>query len=81
MWIERDLHSIGTGPSLPVRVLVGPRQSGKSSLLARLLTDAVWLSLDDLHIRQRAQSDPGLLIESTGTRSNQVLIILNVSWI
>jgi predicted AAA+ superfamily ATPase len=66
VWIDRDLESSLNRPSLPARVLVGPRQSGKSALLARLLPDAVWLSLDDLQIRRRAQDDPALLFESVG---------------
>jgi predicted AAA+ superfamily ATPase len=66
MWFERDLqHQLGR-PSLPVRILVGPRQCGKSALIARLKPDATWLSLDDIQIRLRAQDDPLLLLETSG---------------
>lgn len=75
MWILRDLSAAVQRPSLPVRVLVGPRQTGKSSLLARLLPNARWLSLDDLHIRQRAQADPALLFESSGPNADRPLIL------
>jgi predicted AAA+ superfamily ATPase len=44
-------------------VLVGPRQCGKSALLAHLKPEAVWLSLDDVQIRLRAQDDPSLVLE------------------
>ncbi len=75
MWVDRDLAAILRRPSLPVRVLVGPRQSGKSSLLARHVPDAAWVSLDDLQTRQRAQHDPSLLLESAGLGSGRALIL------
>ncbi len=75
MWIPRDLALVLRRPSLPARVLVGPRQSGKSALLSRLLPDAVWLSLDDLQVRRRAQDDPALLFESAGLKPGQSLIL------
>lgn len=75
MWIDRDLRSTLQRPSLPARVLVGPRQSGKSSLLARVVSDAAWVSLDDLQTRQRAQSDPSLLLESAGLEAGRALIL------
>jgi predicted AAA+ superfamily ATPase len=75
VWIPRDLGSLLERPSLPARVLVGPRQAGKSSLLARQLPDAVWLSLDDLQTRRRAQDDPALLLESTALSDARSLIL------
>lgn len=75
MWIVRDLAGILQRPSLPARVLVGPRQSGKSSLLARVVADAAWVSLDDLQTRQRAQDDPSLLLESAGIAAGRALIL------
>lgn len=75
MWVARDLAAVFQRPSLPVRVLVGPRQSGKSSLLARLAPEAVWLSLDDLQVRQRAQEDPALLLDGAGLGTGRALIL------
>ena len=75
MWIPRDLTAVLERPALPVRVLVGPRQTGKSSLLARFLHDATWLSLDDLHVRQRAHVDPALLLDSVNLESGRPLIL------
>jgi predicted AAA+ superfamily ATPase len=66
VWIERQLRSALRAPSLPARVIVGPRQSGKSSLLYHLHPEAPWLSLDDLQIRIRAEADPALLLEGAG---------------
>lgn len=75
MWLPRQLTSVLGRPSLPARVLLGPRQSGKSALLAHEFSDAVWLSLDDLQIRQRAQQDPSLLLESSGLLAGRPLIL------
>jgi uncharacterized protein len=63
MWFDRDLAAVLRRPSLPVRVLVGPRQCGKSSLLARLEPKAVLLSFDDAQVRMRAEDDPALLLD------------------
>ena len=73
MWFERDLARHLSRPSLPVRVLVGPRQCGKSALIARLKPDAAWLSLDDIQIRLRAQEDPALLLETSPAAGAVVL--------
>jgi len=54
---------------------VGPRQSGKSSLLVHQLPQALWLSLDDLQTRRRAQDDPALLLESAGWGAGRPLIL------
>lgn len=54
---------------------MGPRQSGKSSLLARLAPEAAWLSLDDLQTRQRAQDDPALLLDSIGFGAGTAVIL------
>ncbi len=75
MWIDRDMVTIAERPSMPVRLLVGPRQTGKSTLLSRLLPDAAWLSLDDAQTRHRAQDDPSLLLESTGLATGRPLIL------
>lgn len=75
MWFSRNLETTIRRPALPCRVLVGPRQSGKSALLARLLPDAAWLSLDDLQVRRRAQDDPALLLESAGLPTGRTLIL------
>ena len=74
MWIERDLARRLNRPSLPVRVLVGPRQCGKSALIARLKPQASWLSLDDIQTRLRAQEDPALLLEAAARSDAPVVL-------
>jgi predicted AAA+ superfamily ATPase len=75
MWVERDMAAVLQRPSLPARVLVGPRQAGKSALLSRLLPDAIWVSLDDLQVRQRAADDPSLLFETAGVHSGRPMVL------
>ncbi len=63
MWINRDLSSIlETSGSLPVQVIWGPRQCGKSSLLRHLGPNWSLATLDDLRNRRTAQSDPALFL-------------------
>ena len=44
--------------SFPIVALVGPRQSGKTTLLRNTLPKARYLSLEDPDVRQFAQEDP-----------------------
>jgi uncharacterized protein len=65
MWIERDLlHFLRQtkDDTLPVKVLRGPRQVGKTSLLDRLKTHKLVL-FDDLGVRNLAESNPSLFFE------------------
>jgi uncharacterized protein len=65
MWIERDFKQNWSRTGLSIRLLTGPRQSGKSSFLRRRCNEArTWISLDDLHQRELAQRDPNLLLSS-----------------
>jgi len=75
MWFDRDLARQLGRPSLPVRVLVGPRQCGKSTLIAHLKPDAAWLSLDDIQVRLRAQDDPALLLETSGASGRRPIVL------
>ena len=65
MWIPRDLESPwAAGSSLPVRILTGVRQCGKTSLLDHLAPRG-WkvLSLDDFQLRSLANRDPALFFD------------------
>ena len=66
MWIRRDLSSFlaQTTPEshLPVKVLKGPRQVGKTSILDHLGTHELVL-FDDLGIRSLAQENPALFFK------------------
>src|SRR5881409_3968861 len=75
MWFERDLARQLSRPSLPVRIMVGPRQCGKSALIAHMKPEATWLSLDDIQVRLRAQEDPALLLETSGARPSDPVVL------
>lgn len=51
----------------PAVALTGPRQSGKSTLLAKLFANThIIVSFDDPVVRERAHSDPKLFLEGLG---------------
>lgn len=63
MWIKRDLSlSAISKIALPIKVLRGPRQVGKTSLLAKLGTHSL-VYLDDAVTRLRAQEDPRFFLD------------------
>ena len=68
MWIPRDFDAalIAAG-ALPIKVLKGPRQVGKTSVLERLGTHQV-VYLDDAAVRARAIENPRLLLDSLPPR-------------
>jgi uncharacterized protein len=65
MWIKRDffnnLEPLSQG-SHPIKVLTGPRQVGKTTLLERLRGYKLVL-FDDLQTRIRAQENPALFLD------------------
>jgi predicted AAA+ superfamily ATPase len=68
VWIPRDFDaaSIASG-ALPIKVLKGPRQVGKTSVLERLGTHHV-VYLDDAAVRTRAIDNPRLFLDSLPPR-------------
>lgn len=65
MWIKRDLSKTLNElkkSSLPIKMLNGPRQVGKTSLLNYLGTHKLIL-FDDLKIRELAQSNPSFFFD------------------
>lgn len=66
MWIQRDfshfLRQLNTHQHLPVKVLKGPRQVGKTSILEHLSTHELVL-FDDLGVRNLAQENPSLFFK------------------
>lgn len=65
MWIQRDILKflqILKGQTLPIKILRGPRQVGKTALLHHLGTHKLVL-FDDLAIRTLAQENPSLFFE------------------
>lgn len=68
MWIARDFDGprIASG-ALPIKVLKGPRQVGKTSVLERMGTHRV-VYLDDAAVRTRAIEHPRLFLEALPAR-------------
>lgn len=71
MRYQRDIYSFlrslplsleGDGRLPTVRILMGPRQSGKTTLLD-LLENYQLVSLDDLSLREQAKNNPGFFLD------------------
>lgn len=63
MWIDRDFSNfIQKIKALPIKVLKGPRQVGKTSLLEKLAGYEV-IYFDDMNLRQRASENPKLFLD------------------
>jgi len=68
MWIPRDFDGLRISvAALPIKVLKGPRQVGKTSVLERLKTHHV-VYLDDAALRTRAIDDPRAFLDSLPPR-------------
>lgn len=66
MYINRLLasHILKASRSFPVVLLTGPRQSGKTTLLKKIVRSSMgFVSLDDLVMRELAISDPKLFFQ------------------
>ena len=66
-WIRRDFKLDNTSGALPIKVLKGPRQVGKTSLLQQLEGYQL-IYLDDAATRLRAQADPRLFFDQCSSR-------------
>ena len=77
-YIHRDIEAtlFKAIESFPGVVVTGPRQSGKSTLLLHSLPGYDYLTLDDPATRERAISDPRLLLSTLGPR----VIIDEIQW-
>jgi predicted AAA+ superfamily ATPase len=63
MFIKRDIsQQLLNNPTL-VQIVLGPRQTGKSTLLASLQSGGHDITFDDLQMRQLANRDPALFLE------------------
>lgn len=60
MFIERDLEKIikAGAKQVPIIAVIGPRQSGKSTLIKKMFKDYVYLDMQDAEIFDFANSDP-----------------------
>ena len=58
-------HILEISQQFPVLLVTGPRQVGKTTLLEMCAEDnRTYVTLDDLDIRNLAQKDPGLFIQT-----------------
>lgn len=64
MWIIRDItERLKADKGYYIQILIGPRQSGKSSLLSHIGEDKFQeIEFDDLQLRSLAQADPALFL-------------------
>ena len=60
MFIKRNLSKniLRLSQAFPVVAILGPRQSGKTTLLKELFKNYKYLSLEDLSLRADAKQDP-----------------------
>lgn len=64
MYIKRDITSRLMKSHVPIQLLLGPRQCGKSTLLSHLSGDNFQeITFDDLQLRTLANRDPALFLE------------------
>jgi hypothetical protein len=67
MFIQRDIEKVlmEAYSCFPVLTIVGPRQSGKTTLIKNLFKTLPYFSLEDLDVRRMAEEDPrGFLSQS-----------------
>jgi predicted AAA+ superfamily ATPase len=48
---------------LPIVTILGPRQSGKTTLVKQTFPDKPYVNLESIHIRELATSDPITFLE------------------
>ncbi|MFA6527533.1 MAG: ATP-binding protein [Candidatus Babeliales bacterium] len=66
MFIERNLTEIirSGAKQVPIVAIIGPRQSGKSTLIKKIFKDYVYLDMQDASIFDFANKDPKGFLES-----------------
>jgi len=60
MYIKRNIETElkDAAKKYPIVVITGPRQSGKTTIAKKVFTQKKYISLEDIDIRELAQSDP-----------------------
>ena len=69
--IEGQLREAAT--QFPVIAVIGPRQSGKTTLVEMVFPDHAYVSLEDFDIRTRALADPRTFLAEYPTKSGIIL--------
>src|SRR3990167_5571012 len=65
MYINRDISQKLANDPVQIQILLGPRQCGKSTLLASSYSGTAFqeITFDDLQLRQLANQDPALFLQ------------------
>ena len=76
MFIERDLEKIikNGAKQVPIVAIIGPRQSGKSTLVKKIFKDYVYLDMQDAQLFDFANKDPKGFLENY---KNEVGVIID----
>jgi len=75
MYIKRNLTAkvVEAAKEFPVIAIVGPRQSGKTTLAQKVFKDHKYISLEDYDIRALAAADPRAFLGDYPTKSGIIL--------
>jgi len=63
------IHVLQSAAKMPVVSVIGPRQSGKSTLVQHLFPDHKYRNLEDIELRNFALSDSKGFLENAGTKA------------
>lgn len=75
MMVRRDLEEqlIEAAAEFPAVALMGPRQSGKTTLAQATFPDHTYISFEDLEMRSLAQVDPKRFLKDYPSESGIIL--------
>lgn len=75
MFIERDLEQIikAGAKQVPIVAVIGPRQSGKSTLIKKIFKDYVYLDMQDAEIFDFATNDPKGFLKSYQDKAGVII--------
>src|SRR5947209_5118703 len=75
MHIKRDItdNVIEASKEYPIIAIMGPRQSGKTTLAQTVFPDHVYYSLENFDVRERAQLDPRIFLQDISSPSGVIL--------
>jgi predicted AAA+ superfamily ATPase len=75
MFIKRDLEKIikAGAKQVPILAIIGPRQSGKSTLVKKIFDDYVYLDMQDAEIFDFANKDPKGFLNSYKNKNGVII--------
>ncbi len=73
--IKRDLEAelLVSARSFPVIAVVGPRQSGKTTLVREVFPDHRYVTLEDFYVAERARQDPKGFLKDFPSKSGIII--------